>query len=261
MAESLLTVAAHLSVLIVIEVILHSGTQLLCELIAYSESQQWRHIIASLGAILERCSVGTKWIFQTHKSFFSVRHRCHHVCHYIGSQSCVQHVCLIFCLNLCAELITCTYSKRSFVEIKADDRSKAPTLLIHIKQQRCHLTKHRVVASNNMTAVVAVIIVSTQTYRCWQAVDDFIREVHLTTIYILLTLHVRVERVLAWGDTLFVEQGSHHHVIHRHAFLILHKAAAAHDANHTWYSPLVLVVSSEERWHDRSRGLAIILFV
>ena len=110
----------------------------------------------------------------------------------------------------------------------------------------------------NVTAIVTVVVVGTNTDSSRQAVNQLIGKVNLSTIDILLTLHLRVEGVLIGRDAIAGKHAGEQHVEHGNTLLVFHETATAHDTDHSGESPAILLVGCEESWHDRSRSLAFI---
>ena len=110
------------------------------------------------------------------------------------------------------------------------------------------------VLGDHVAAIVAVVIVGTHADGCREAVEEFVGEVELSTVNVLLAFHLRVEGVLIRRNAVGCKHTLHEHVEHGHALAILNKTATAHDADHPGEGDAVFLVGGKEGWHDGSRS-------
>ena len=104
--------------------------------------------------------------------------------------------------------------------------------MVNIKLQFGKVAKQLMIVGNDVSAIVAVVVVGAYADSSRQIVEDTIGEVHLSTIDVLLTFHLRVEVILVGCDTLAGQHGGKRDVEHRDTLVVFHKAAAANDTNH-----------------------------
>ena len=179
--------------------ILYRGTQLRRELIACSHSQQGWHIIAGLHTVLIRSQLRTQGCANGLQGGRVVLHQ---VGLKLSPKPCLQLVLRIGDVQLRAELITGSQSERTFVEVNADNRRKAPTQLVHVELQTGQIAKHWMSVSDDMALIVTVVIVGPDAHSSREAIKNLISKVHLSAKDVLLALHLRVYFVLVGCDAL-----------------------------------------------------------
>ena len=92
------------------------------------------------------------------------------------------------------------------MERQTDDRCKAPSFLVYVKQQTCQLALCGMLGGEGVCAVVGVRCVGAEAYCFSQLGGNLIAEVQLSTIDILGALHLRVQCVVVgsnwWNGSL-----------------------------------------------------------
>ena len=165
MSEFVLTVVGHLGVLIVEEVILESGTELGRELITSSNREQGGHVIAGTDTVLIRSSVATELSLQCHQfSLGTCRVGSHQSSDGGSAKSSIQNIGLVLWVNLRTELIAGSQCERTLMVVDTNHGGEPPSFLIDIKQQLGHLAQLGMILGNDVSAIVAVVIVSAYAY-------------------------------------------------------------------------------------------------
>ena len=184
--------------LIVEKMILQRSTQFRREGIASSYREQGGHIVAGIFSIFISCRLVGQCQANSLKTsrIQLLQHR-----HHLRAEAGYQRVRLVRHIDLGTELIAGRQGQGTIVIVDADKRRKAPATLVDIEFKGSQVAQQGMIIGFHMTTIVAVVVVGTEADGCRQTVKEPIGEVQLTTIDILLALHLRVEGISAGGNT------------------------------------------------------------
>ena len=142
---------------------------------------------------------------------------------------------------------------------QADKWCNAPSFLVHVEQKFGNIPKHGMLNSLDVSPVVTIIVVGTDTDCSRQTVKNLVGKVDLSAIDVLFALHLRIQLVLVGCESVGGKHALQEYIEHGHTFLVLNEAAATDNAYHGRDGPTVLLVGCEEGWYNGGRGLAFIL--
>ena len=269
MIQRLLTVVSHLGVLVVEEVVFQGSAQLWRELIASGNNEERRHVVAH---VLIRHIV-LDFFSHLVASSCCQRFQCGLIAHLLSHaldvdllshHRDVQRLGVVLRVELCTELIAGGDGERSLMVVDADDRCKAPCTLGDIELQIHQLLTSQLLLGGGIdeATVIAVVVVGAQADGSREIVVDLTGDVDLSTVDILLTLHLRVDVIHLRGDdgTLgighvgsnrLLEDLTHRHdVEHGDTLFVFHETTAAYDTYHRREGPIVLLIRGKECRHN-----------
>ena len=168
--QFLLTVVGHLGVLVVEEVIFEGSTEFRGELIASSDGEEGRHVVARAGTILERSGGSSQLRRQGLTDFlqcgFAIDRYGSHLSHQTVAQTGIEDVGAVLGVELGTELIAGRQRQRTLVVVDADQRGEAPAFLIDVEQELGQLSVLILRVGDDMAAIVAVVVVHTHADGC-----------------------------------------------------------------------------------------------
>ena len=190
-SQFVLTVASHLGVLIVEEMIFECCAELGRELIACSDGEQSGHVVARAYAILIGSRIAAELCMQSTQLRLCALRICCYQCGDGGvAESGFEDIGVVLGVQLRTELVAGTERKRTLMEVETDDGCEAPALLVDIEQQSCQFAQLRMVFGDHVTTIVSVIVVGPYADCSREAVEELVGEVELSAVDVLLSLHL-----------------------------------------------------------------------
>ena len=179
-------------------------------------------------------------------------------CLYIGRLFLSGHIngqflCIVRGADLGAQLVAGTDGETVVVVGEAEEGGEAPGALYAVEAQVDEVDGIGCTGRTNSldeTTVIAVVVVGTDTDSCREVVVDLAGDVQLTTVDILLTLHIGDVGVILGHHTLLSEHGTDGHFEHGDTLVVFHKATATHDTDHRGEGPHIFLITGKEGGHD-----------
>ena len=243
--QCFLTVVCHLCTIIVKEMILCGGAELVSEVVTHGNHKHRWHIVAGACTIL---ICAEHWRHFTHVEIWHGDIR-------------TQFVGLVLGIYLCAELILGSNGQTVHVEVEADYRTESPCSLVTVELYVQQFHAGLVHVGNDVSAIITVIVRCTQSHRCCEIIGNLVCHADLTAIYVLLSFHLGVYRVFVRGHCaarITIEQSHERGSEHRNSLVVFNESSAAHDAEHSRHSPFAFLISREDAWHERCRSFSLV---
>ena len=85
---------------------------------------------------------------------------------------------------------------------------------------------------NDVTTIVTIVVVGTCACCNRQEICDFVGQIELSAIDVLLTFHLRVKLVGVGSNAHLAKHTCQNHIEHGNTVVVLDEATATHNANH-----------------------------
>ena len=187
-----------------------------------------------MGSILIRCGISTELLLECCKfGGCTLRIGHGHILHQLGSQSRIQNVCFVLGVELGAEFIAGSDCQWPLMVGQANKWRNAPSFLVHVEQKFGNIPKHGMLNSLDVSPVVTIIVVGTETDSSRQTVKNLVGKVDLSAIDVLFALHLRIQLVLVGCESVGCKHALQEYIEHGHTFLVLNETSAADNTYHS----------------------------
>ena len=146
---------------------------------------------------------------------------------------------------------------------EAEERSKAPAALDAVEMQVDIVNRSNTGRTDGLdeTTVVAVVVVGSDTKGSREVVINLTSDVQLSTVDILLALHIGDISIIRRHHPFRCEHSADRNLEHGDALVVLHETTATHDTDHRGECPVTFLIGGKKGGHDGCRGLTIVCLV